>query len=434
MPRTTVRDRVGLVLGPPTLVAAAVGAAGASYIGLLTVLSRRGRAASGDLTRFAIVVPAHDESATIGATLASLGQVDYPPQRVEVIVVADNCSDDTAEVARRSTATVIERVDPSARGKGYALALAFDTILETRTVDAVVVIDADTIVSTNLLRAISARIEQGASAVQVDYRVRNPGASWRTRLLDVAFTCSHLVRGEGRMRLGASAGLRGNGMAFTTGVLSAVPHRAHSAVEDLEYGIDLGRAGVRVEFVSDAYVAGDMPSGGRDSRSQRTRWELGRAEIRRRTLAPLVREAASRRDIVLADLALDLATPPLSTLGLTLAGAGALGRCLPPGRSRRTTTLLVMLGSTCLVAHIAAGVVRSQSRLKAVPAMMMAPFYAAWKLWLATSSGWKDQRKGETLWTRTSRSPDAVTANPLPEPTRPEWLHTADSSHSRRPE
>ena len=97
--------------------------------------------------------------------------------------------------------------------------------------------DADTLVSPNLLRAFAARLDAGAAAVQARYGVRNPDASWRTRLMAIAFALFHDLRSLGRERLGLSAGLRGNGMCFSTRLLREVPHQAFSVVEDLEYGL-----------------------------------------------------------------------------------------------------------------------------------------------------------------------------------------------------
>ena len=120
------------------------------------------------------------------------------------------------------------------------------------------VVDADTVVSRNLLSAFAARFERGASAVQADYGVRNPHASWRTRMMAIALAAFHGVRSAARERLGLSCGLRGNGMAFTKALLHAHPPAAFSIVEDLEYGIQLGYAGIRVEYVPEARVLGQM--------------------------------------------------------------------------------------------------------------------------------------------------------------------------------
>ena len=261
-------------------------------------------------TRFRILVPAHNEAGGIAATVESLLAIDYPRELFEVLVVADNCKDDTAGCARAAGARVLERDDAELRGKGYALAYAFEASLAEEALDAVVVVDADTVVSPNLLRAFDARLQAGAQAVQADYAVRNVDAGWRTRLMAIALGMFHVVRSRGRESAGLSCGLRGNGMCFTKEVMSRVPHDAFSVVEDLEYGIRLGQHGYRVHYAGEAHVYGEMVSSEKASRSQRTRWESGRDQIAKLHALPLLRRAVSERSFMLADLALDSARSP----------------------------------------------------------------------------------------------------------------------------
>lgn len=128
--------------------------------------------------RFVVLMPAHNEEQGIGATLAALDRIANPRDRRETVVIADNCSDATADVAERAGATVLVRSDPDRRGKGHALAWALDPLDDRgATADAIVVLDADCEPSANLLGAIERRLRDGAAAVQVDYAVANPGAS-----------------------------------------------------------------------------------------------------------------------------------------------------------------------------------------------------------------------------------------------------------------
>ena len=303
----------------------------AAYTMLLTLASGRRESPpyAAPKTRFDVVIPAHDEEEGIAATVKSLLGADYPEAMRRVIVVADNCSDATAARAEAAGARVLVRTSAELRGKGYALAHAFERSLADGFADAVVVVDADTTVSPNLLRAFDARFAFGADAVQAEYGVRNPLASWRTRLMVIALALFHVLRSLGRERLGVSAGLRGNGMGFDVALLREVPHDAFSVVEDLEYGIRLGLAGHRVHYVQEARVLGEMVSSESASRSQRTRWEAGRFAIARTHAPRLVGQALRRRDPVLADLAMDVLVPPLTwlvlsiLLGCVLSGAWA---------------------------------------------------------------------------------------------------------------
>ncbi len=298
-----------LVLSLPVLVAA-------SYLFLATVLSRRSPLppAAPPRRRFRFIVPAHNESAGIASTVLSLLGVDYPSELFDVLVVADNCEDDTAEQARRAGAVVLERQDKERRGKGYALLLAFSSL--PAEVDSVVVVDADTLVSPNILRAFAARRDVGAVAMQADYAVRNPNAAWRTRLIAIAFGAFHIVRSRARERLGLSCGLRGNGMCFSAAIFSEVPHEAFSIVEDVEYGLRLGEAGYRVHYADEAHVYGEMVSTAAAASSQRRRWEEGRKELVRRNGRRLLLAGLAKRNRVLFDLAIDLLLPPLSRIAV----------------------------------------------------------------------------------------------------------------------
>jgi 1,2-diacylglycerol 3-beta-glucosyltransferase len=371
-----------------------------SYLLLLTVLSRKTRPPKPAQRnwRFRIVVPAHDESAGIAATVQSLSAIDYPADCFDVLVVADNCTDDTAERARASGATVIERHDRQNRGKGYALLHAFQRLPEH--VEAVVVIDADTLVSANLLKAFAARLELGADAVQADYAVRNPNASWRTRLMAIAFGSFHVVRSRGRERLGASAGLRGNGMCFTTNVLRAVEHNAFSIVEDVEYGIRLGEAGYRVHYAGEAHVFGEMVSSAAAARSQRERWEDGRRSLGRTHAVRLLREAWQRSDGVLLDLALDVLVPPLSRLA-TVAVGGLLASAVVSTISGVGSPAVVIwtYASGALVAYVFRGWMVSGTGARGLFDLACAPVYVLWKATLLNRR--KARVDGE--WVRTAR-------------------------------
>jgi len=365
-----------------------------------TLLSRKPRTpdAMPPTRRFRFVVPAHNESAGIASTVASLLSVDYPKELFEVVVVADNCSDDTADRARAAGASVLERKHDQLRGKGYALHYAFEQT--PAEVDALVVIDADTLVSPNILRAFAARRERGANAVQADYAVRNPHASWRTRLIAVAFGSFHIVRSRAREALALSCGLRGNGMCFSRELLQEVPHDAFSVVEDVEYGIRLGEAGHRVHYADEAHVYGEMVSTAKAAASQRRRWEEGRRDLVRRHAKRLLRAGIEKRDRVLFDLGLDLIIPPLSRLAMMatgglLASAAAWLLVEVPGLG------LVAFGFSLasLGTYVFRGWMVSNTGARGLFDLAFAPVYVLWKAGLRVSK----PERATSSWVRTKR-------------------------------
>jgi cellulose synthase/poly-beta-1,6-N-acetylglucosamine synthase-like glycosyltransferase len=349
--------------------------------------------------KFDIVVPAHNEAPQIAATVESLLAVAYPSTLFRVLVVADNCADGTAAAAADAGASVLIRTDSERRGKGYALDHAFHHSLEDGFADAVVVIDADTVVSPNLLTAFAARFESGALAVQADYAVRNPRSSWRTRMMTLAFAAFHGVRSLARERLGISCGLRGNGMGFSRAVLQAHPHRAFSIVEDVEYGIQLGYGGVAVHYVDEAHVFGQMVVAEQASRSQRERWENGRRALIREHAWPLLRTAWQRRDGLLLDLALDLLVPPLGELVAVIAVGAAVSAAAIPFHQGMAPWIWLTSAAGIVLYVLRAWALSGVGAIGALD-LLCAPFYIIWKLTLRMRPG---KRRSKDEWVRTTR-------------------------------
>lgn len=274
-------------------------------------------------TRLAVLVPAHNESDLIERCLSSLAHQDYSIHQFDVIVIADNCTDDTPALARAAGARVLLRDAPEARGKGQALRWAMDLILdEPQPPDAFVVVDADSVADRHLLTALAGSLEQGAEAVQAEYLVLDDPTSPRVQLRAVAFLLFHRVRFAGRAALGLPCNLVGNGMLFSRPLMQRLPWNAFTGAEDLEYSLTLRLAGVRPVFAESALVRGPVPDSRRSAQVQRERWEGGRMHVLRTALPRLLREIVFRGRVSLVDMALDLAVPPLGLLAaITSAGA-----------------------------------------------------------------------------------------------------------------
>ena len=372
-----------------------------AYLAFLSMFSGRLRDATPDRsTRFDILVPAHNEAAGIGKTVASLLAMDYPKDLFRILVIADNCSDDTATRARDAGATVLVRQNAQLRGKGYALAHGYTAALGEGFAQAIVVVDADTSVSRNLLSAFSARFAAGADAVQAEHGVRNADDSWRTRLMVIAYALYHTLRSNARERLELSCGLRGNGMGFSADLLRRVPPRAFSVVEDIEYGVTLGLAGTRVMYVHEAEVRGDMPVSSEASAPQRARWEGGRTELIRQHVGPLWRSAKGPSRGLQLDLAADLLVPPLTTvtlwvtIGVVATTLLVVRGLVPPVAVAPWAAAFVML-----VLYVVRGAMLAPKGLRTLIDLLWAPVFAIWKVTLLLRP---NRNKGE--WVRTTRS------------------------------
>jgi cellulose synthase/poly-beta-1,6-N-acetylglucosamine synthase-like glycosyltransferase len=357
-----------------------------AYLTLLTLLSRQlpspGR--SSRQLRFDVIVPAHDEEAGIARTVASLRAMDWPDGNFRVVVVADNCSDATAAVARKAGAEVLERQNLTLRGKGYALAHAFAWSTNDGFASAVVVVDADAEASANLLEAFAVRIERGARAIQAQYGILNPWSSWRTQLITIAKGAFHVVRSRARERLGLSCGVRGNGWCVTHELLNEVPYRYYSLTEDVEYGIALGMAGRRVEYAGEAHADADMASNEKTARSQRQRWEQGRFQLVRASTIPLLLAAVRHRSLVCLDLAFDLMVPPLSYLALNIVVLGLAAAIVSLGYPSSGMFWLrwALACAAALLLHVLRGWQLSGMGVRGLMALAHVPGFVLWRIWL----------------------------------------------------
>ena len=394
---TLAMDVLLVLAGGPILAAAA-------YLFGFTLLWRRpvaGGPSTGRL-RFAVLIPAHNEQNGIGATVRSLQAADYPPDRRTITVVADNCSDRTAEVAAAHGADVLVRTDDERRGKGQALRFGIERLL-TRAGhewDAMVIVDADTVVEPNLFHALARRFEAGECAVQAAYLPRAGGRQAVSTITYVAFVAFHLVRSMARERLGLSCGLRGNGMAFTRRLLASVPHDAFSRTEDLEFGVQLGMRGIRVAFAGDTRVYGEMPETHRAVQHQRERWIGGRAAIARRFAGGLLRRSFSHRDAAAADLAVDTLVPPVSVLAaVSFAGLVVAGTLSVVSGVWTASATVWAAAFTALSLHVAHAAAISGRGAEFARAALSIPAYAVDKmLTTARVAGRTDE-----TWVRTPR-------------------------------
>ena len=372
------------------------------YLGSLSIaalFSRRRRVAPsrGALRRFAILIPAHDEAAVIGRLLASIRALDYPADRVDIWVVADNCSDATARIAGSAGAIVRERQDATRRGKGHALQWLLETIArEGRRYDAYVILDADSAISPDFLAAMDARLSAGSVALQAYYTVLPVHGTPAERLREAALALVHYVRPAAKLTLGLSCGLKGNGMCFDRSVIERFGWPAAGLAEDVEVHLMLVRAGLRVDFVPEAVVRAEMPSSLRASNTQQERWEAGRLATVRRLALPLLRDGVRGRDAVKLDAALEQLVPPIS-----LPGALALV-CLVAGLALGAP--IVWLPATVLLAalalHFLSGLALAGAPARAYLALAHAAPYIAWKTLLY---GRALLRRGPRTWVRTER-------------------------------
>ncbi len=355
--------------------------------------------------RFAIVIPAHDETLTLPASLQAMKklQTSYSPPPL-IVVVADNCTDDTAELARQAGVVVYERTNLELRGKGPALQWAIERLNRDYEYDALIIFDADTLPDMEFLKEADKALQTGCQVLQGRYDVLNQTQTWRSTLLYTAFILFNHVRPLGRAALGLSDGLRGNGMVFRREILQQLPWEAFSLVEDMEYTNRLALAGLKVTYVPSAKLYGQAAETREQATSQRLRWESGRWQQARQDVPPLLGRAIKKFDMVALDRAIDLLIPPLALLAISLLGLTFVNLvlCLWLGFGSLGAILVGWLGLlVALALFVFGGLAVAKAPAHAYRALLFAPFYILWKVQIYLLMLF---RRGPQQWVRTNRT------------------------------
>jgi cellulose synthase/poly-beta-1,6-N-acetylglucosamine synthase-like glycosyltransferase len=328
--------------------------------------------------RIAILVPAHNEQDGIGATLATLMPQLLPGDRV--LVVADNCSDGTADAARRAGAEACERHDTERRGKGYALDFGVRQ-LAADAPEVMLIVDADCLVEPGALDRLARAALASGRPVQALYLMRAPqGSGPMKKIAEFAWTVKNLVRPLGFHRLGIPCPLMGSGMAFPWDIISNAALANGHIVEDMKLGMDLAAAGTAPLFCPHAMVWSSFPASDAGTNSQRKRWEHGHLSMILSQAPRFLLAGLRAGRIGVVGMALDMMVPPLALLSLlvlALSGACALFALLAgiAGPLLLALAIMVAMGTAVLLSWWRYG----RQTLSAAN-LAMAVLYIFWKV------------------------------------------------------
>ncbi|OUC11790.1 MAG: hypothetical protein B0A82_25905 [Alkalinema sp. CACIAM 70d] len=350
-----------------------------------------------------VVIPAYNEGEGMIPTLQTIQAQLYPGDRL--IVVADNCDDDTAAVARTQGAIVLERHDPLQRGKGYALNYGLQELAE-HPPEAVIIFDADATVHPGTIDHLARQtiaLHRPIQALYLLYPPHNPPKP-KDAISALAFTVKNWVRPQGLARLGFPCLLTGNGMAFPWDIIADAFLDRGNLVEDMQLAIDLAISGHLPMFTPQGKVTGFLPSEGRAAQSQRTRWEHGHLKTLQKQVWVLLKESLRQRRLELAAIALDLSIPPLALLVMVWAGCWVLSVSAGWLNHFWLPTLILGAAGGLLMVSVLTAWYQFCREIVSFRQLLAIPIYLVWKIPLYV----KFLVRPQSEWVRTQRDTKEV--------------------------
>ena len=258
-----------------------------------------------------VLIPAHNEAEQIKEVIEGLQTQLTEADRA--IVIADNCHDNTAELARSTGVEVLEREHKTNRGKGYALDYAMQQI-KNDPPEVLVILDGDCLIQPKTIENITCKAIATGRPVQATYLMEQPeDPSLKDNISMFSIKVKNLVRLLGLNRLGWHSLLTGSGMAFPWSLISQVSLAGSKTTDDMQLTVDLALAGSTPVFCKEALVMGRLMKD-KDAQSQRSRWEHGHLEMILIEVPRLLKAFIKTGNFAALGLALDILIPPLSLL------------------------------------------------------------------------------------------------------------------------
>lgn len=312
-----------------------------------TLLSESARRSDGARPNVSILIPAHNEASTLAATLRDL--VPQLTNGDRIAVVADNCTDETAAIARNEGAEAYVRTDEARRGKGFALDFGVQQLAKSPP-GVVIVIDADCHTRPGTIDTLARVCGDLKRPVQSLYLMSAPtGSDIKLKIAEFAWTVRNRVRPRGLLNLGLPCHLTGSGMAFPWHQIRSVNLATGHITEDLAFGIELARKGTPPIHCPQAVVTSEFPTSVNAAAGQRTRWEHGHLSLILSEFPSLLGLAVRRRNLGLLALALDLCVPPLALITLLTSVVWILALLDAVALGGRSHWLLMSVAPPCLL-------------------------------------------------------------------------------------
>ena len=252
--------------------------------------------------RFMAIIPAHNEEAVVANLIESLKNQTYNKELYDIYVIADNCTDNTARIARNAGAIVYERFDETKKTKGYALNWFLQQkIKENAEYDAFFVFDADNIVDKNFIKNMNKKLCQGEDVVQGYRDIKNPSDNWITAGYAIFYWQMHRFYHLARYNIGLSPLLNGTGFMVRFDVIKPQGWDTETLTEDIEFSLKRIIKGKKLGWATDAIVYDEQPTGFKQSWSQRSRWTVGHIQCMSKYAKQLAIAAKENKNMINID-------------------------------------------------------------------------------------------------------------------------------------
>ncbi|MBC2714605.1 MAG: glycosyltransferase [Desulfobacteraceae bacterium] len=349
--------------------------------------------------KFLIVIPAHNEELFIQRILKSIVEQNYPVELFNIIVVADNCTDNTATIASGENIEVLIRKNTKDYGKGHAIKYALDNS-DNYDYDALFIIDADSVINKNGLASLNRQILNGKRIIQCNNAVANPGDSWFTQLMNVARTIGNEIQEPAKEKLGLSSHLMGNGMCFKREIIEKYGWSAFSVGEDWEYYAIVINEGERIAFAQDVRVFHQESTSLKQATPQRMRWSSGRFAVLKQYGLGLFWRGLIERNLLKLDASLPLIFPnPSLAMEFTVLGLIPSLFFFVTDGDVFWVVLFAILAIFQMLLFMS-GVFYTRNKLRSFLSIFIAPLFLVWKMIIDILS---IVGVGRKKWVRTNR-------------------------------
>lgn len=285
------------------------------FLGVVGLFRKKEKKNYTPKNKFALLIAAHNEEVVVGSLIESMLKLNYPKEMYDVFVIADNCTDDTAKIAKGYGVNVCERFSKDKRGKGYALEWMFAKLFDMeKQYDAVAIFDADNLVHKDFLKEMNSKMQEGYKVVQGYIDSKNPEDSWIAASYSIGFWTQNRMNQLAKANLGLTSQIGGTGFAIETNTLKKLGWGATCLTEDLEFTCKLVLNGEKVGWAHDAIIYDEKPLKLKQSWSQRKRWMQGFTDVASRYFFKLLRKSIVERKFYVFDCALYVLQPFVTVL------------------------------------------------------------------------------------------------------------------------